>query len=352
MKIIATIGHQSLSEDMVRKIILGGADILRYNLSYRVIRENVNYIEAAQSIITELNSQARILLDFPNNKIRLGDFEEKIFAVREGEIITFRSGTYSPDCHEFVPVDTSKLGTKVYHGQSITIGDGQISVQVIDIINDDVILAQVQNSGIINYMKSFNFKYRIEKSELIKMHKTCLNIAAKVKPDYIAIPYIDEGTNEELKQMIVRENLTCKVLVEIAHSLPDHVFESICQDNFYNSVIIDRGEIAVNMPYERLGLYQKELIAIAKKIKKPIIISAQIIESVIQNYIPAKSDILDLTNIVLDGAEGIILGRETASTSRPIYTLSVVKKIISEVEKRRPLFTNEEDGEQEHAISP
>ena len=87
------------------------------------------------------------------------------------------------------------------------------------------------------------------------------------------------------------------------------------------------------MPYYKLGIYQQKVIDMAKKYKKIIIISTQILESTMQNFIPSRAEIIDLTNSLLKGVSGIMLCRETAISNRPAYVVSVAKKIINEVEK-------------------
>ena len=75
-------------------------------------------------------------------------------------------------------------------------------------------------------------------------------------------------------------------------------------------------------------------MAVAKKYAKPVIVSTQILDSTMDNFIPTRSDILDLTNLIIDGGNGIILSKETSASHRPIYAISVAKKIINEVEKQ------------------
>ena len=85
------------------------------------------------------------------------------------------------------------------------------------------------------------------------------------------------------------------------------------------------------MPYQKLGIYQKAVIKKAKENNKVILVGSQILESVIKNNIPARSDINDLTNILMDGADGILLCGETTNTARPVYAIAVAKKIITAV---------------------
>lgn len=335
MFIVATIGHTSLSEDKVRKIVLADADILRYNFSYRVVKENVEHIRTAERIIEELNSSVKILIDMPVDKIRLGDFDTKTFAVRENEELTFKSAPYSPDCNQFIPIEMSRLGDKTYVNQIITIGDGEVSFEVKEIINNDTIKARVLNNGILHYMKTFNCGHTNTEEAVLNTYKKDLDLVQNISPHFVAISYIEKDTNERIKQLIDSYNLGAKIIIKIERELSEYELEMICLDPYYGMILIDRGEIGVNIPYEKLGVYQKQIMAIARKFKKPTIVSTQILESTINNFIPSRSDILDLTNIVLDGADGIMLCMETAANQRPIYSLSVARKIIVEAEKHR-----------------
>ena len=337
MLIFATVGHTTLAEDQIRKIVLAGADVIRYNFAYRNISENIELVCTAQRIIEELNSSAQILIDFPLNKIRLGDFDIKIFAVRENQELILKSAPFSPNCYEYIPVDTQLLGQKVYVDQTITIGDGEISMQVIEILNTDTIKVKILNNGVINYIKTFNCKYRISEEVILKLYDETLEKISMIGPDKIAISFINFETNEKIKQLILSKNIQPKVIIKIEYGINESELEKICLDNFYNAILIDRGELGVNEPFEKLGYYQDLIIKTAKKFNKRIIVSTQILESTIYNYIPSRSDINDLTEIIRSGVDGIMFCMETSSSIRPAYPISVAKKIILEIQSHKKI---------------
>lgn len=332
MLIIAGIGLNSFSEDKIRKIILAGADVLRYNFSYRSIEVNSKHIQVARRIIEDLNTSAKILIDFPIGKVRLGDFDSKILGVREGEDFILRSGNYSPDCTQFIPVQLERLGEKVRLHQTITIGDGEIAMQVTQIIDHSSIKVKILNNGAIRFMKSFNAEQFFTEEEMLEKYKKIINKINTIKPDFIAFSFIDLETNEEIKKYLNKKipsgNDRPKKIIKIENREGLSRIKDICQDDFYDMIMIDRGELGVNLPFEDLGIIQKEITRLAQKLKKPIIVSTQILESTINNYTPYRSDIYGLTNMVLDGINGIMLCQETAIGLRPAYSISVAKKII------------------------
>lgn len=333
MLIIPTIGLNSLTEDKLRKIILSGADILRYNFAYRNIGEHPEYLRIFEKIKDELNSSVKLLIDFPTNKVRLGDFEGRLFVVREKNILTLRSAIYSHDCNEFLPVDMPKLGEKSYINQLISIGDGEVILEVTGIIDSETIQAKVLNNGTIKYMKTFNNGQFVNDESYINTCRQLVTGCDEFQPDYIAISYVNEELNNRLKTELSLNGKKYKTIIKMEYDIEDAELEKICQDPTYAMILIDRGEMGVNMPFEKIGLAQKKTIKKAKIHKKPTIVSTQILDSTVNNYIPNRADILNLTDMILDGVSGIVFCHETAVGTRPSYTISVAKKIINAVEE-------------------
>lgn len=332
MFIVASVGINSLEEEKIRKMVLAGADVIRFNFSYRSMEENSKTIQRGQKIIDEMNASTKILFDYPLKKIRLGDFDIKHFAVRENEEFIMQSGSYTPDCNQFIPVQITKLGEKTRLNQVITIGDGEVALLVISIIDADMIKVKIMNNGVIYFKKEFNMGYYKEKNYLFDEYKAINEQTNFLEPDYVAIPYIEEGFNEELKKIFFQKNFKPELIIKIEHKINDENLIKICSDKDYKMVLIDRGEIGVNLAFEKIGLWQKKICNIAKQYKKMVVVSTQILESTMNYYIPHRSEILDLTNMILDGVNGIMLCHETSYGLRPAYSISVAKKIISDVE--------------------
>ena len=326
MLIIASIGMTTAKENDIRKIILAGADIIRHNFSYYSPAKNIEYIKKTQIIIDDLHADTKQLIDFPLIKTRLGDFKNKILPVKEGEKFILKSAKYSDDCREYIPIQIKNIGEKVDKNQIITIGDGEIAIQVTDIIDKQSIKIKILNNGTIKYIKTINIEKPLNKNWVIERYKEIINLLKDTQYDYIAVSYIQKTINNDIKKILPKDK---KIIIKIENQNGLNDIEEIINDDFYSMVLIDRGELGVNTPYERIGIYQKEITNYAKKNKKPVIISTQILESAIDNYIPGRSDILNLTNMILDGISGIMFGQETVLGLRPSYPIYTAKKIIN-----------------------
>lgn len=335
MFIIATVGTHGVDKERIKKMILAGADILRYNLSYYPLISSTNHLSTIHQAKEELNSNAKLLIDFPSNKIRLGDFDNHVFGVQENQELVMQSATYSSDCEEFLPVSTTNLGEQVHINQIICIANGRVSVQVSDILNKDAIKVKILNNGTIKARQTFNNGTYSDNTKMLSTYKNTVNTVIAHNPNYVAIPYIDEEFNTALKNQTEFQSLTrnSRVIIKIEKEITVAELDTVCNDDSYSMILIDRGELGVNMPFEKSGLYQKKIMAAAKKYSKPAIISTQILDSVSENFIPSRAEILDITNSVLDGAAGILLSKETSVSRRPIYAITTAKKIIDAVSR-------------------
>ncbi len=334
MQIIAGVGLNSFDEKKIHKLVLAGADVLRYNFSYNNPEKNIKYIKDARKVIDELNASTKILVDMPTNKIRLGDFDLKILAVRESTTLIFKSGAYSHDCHQFIPVNVEKLGKKVKLSETITIGDGEIALHVQEIIDEDTILVQILNNGAIQYGKTFNIEYKLPAENIIEKYRKILDNIKTIDPDFIAISYLDSNIYTKTRELI-KDIGRAKIIVKIENNTDVENIEKILSDKSVHAILLDRGEMAVNMPFEKLGIIQKDILKKAKNTRKNVIMSTQILESTINNYIPYRSEIENVTNMVEEKIYGVMLCQETTFGSRPAYSVNVLKKIITAVEKNK-----------------
>ncbi len=179
---------------------------------------------------------------------------------------------------------------------------------------------------VIDVLKKLNKK---ERKQLIEDEGSCIILSTSGM-------LVGGPSVEYLKQAksLLKKYLGTKILPPIVSKIEtpkgvDKIDEIIKETDI---VMVARGDLALTAPYEALGVYQKEVIKAAKKAKKQVIVATQILESLLQRHMPTRSEILDLTNIVLDGADGIMFAKETGISETPGYSISVAKKIIDRVE--------------------
>lgn len=305
MFIIASVGLSNFSENKIRKIILAGADALRYTLSYGPIENTIERIKDSRRVIDELNSSVKIIVNLPSDQIRLAGphiprtvleneeailksaFPSCLLPPRENNNAT----QYTPTIvDEYIYVHLPELGNHVYINQIATIDQGKIALQITEIINKETVRVKFLNEGAIQSTLPIHIHQNTESEPYLNRLREVLIKLEEISPEYLAIPFVNPAINEKIKTLS-DFSWRPKIIARIENHIAAQNLEQICQDDFYDLIILNRGKLGLDMPFERLGIFQKEAIKMVKKYKKQVIISSQILEGTIHNYIPLRSDI-------------------------------------------------------------
>jgi pyruvate kinase len=168
---------------------------------------------------------------------------------------------------------------------------------------------------------------------MLSLYNDILEKTAEFEPRYLTVPSMNKKTEEKFRQLPALQNARFlrKLNIVAKISTPDGVenIEKICDDDFFQMIMINRGGLGVNLPFEKYGLIQQRLIAVAKKYNKPVILSSHMLDSTVNNYVPSRADICNLTEAVQNGIFAVSLEQESNLNKRSVYPISVAKKIIA-----------------------
>lgn len=347
MQIIASAGI-TLPKNQLTKLVLAGTDIIRYNFSHYSLEENINYVINARAEMEKIAGEAKDLFELPHNKIRLGYFHKKFIFVNEGDELIIKSGVLSADKIEdsdfFIPVSIENFGEKVEPGQIIKLANGNITIQVSEIIDKDSAKMMVLNSGRIEPFEMLNYSYTIADEDMLQKYDEILKAIKEISPDYLAIAYTHKKFFNEIKRLNSYQDIVkdTKIVLKIENEFNDEELQELFTEEGVHGFLLDRGMVAVNMPYELIGLYQKKILSYSKRYKKPTIVSTQILASAVNHFTPSKPEITDITNLVLEEASGIILSHHISHENRPAYAVSVAKRIIKSVKENKHKYLTAE----------
>lgn len=341
MYIVATISKNSYSADKIEKILQAGAQVLRFNFSHGNPEEMTQKIQVAREVITKLNleDQVRILADLPGNKIRLGSFPGGEYAVTQGQEVIFRSGVSSPDAREYVPINLEGISQYVTENEEISFGDGEIGFRVVRILGPDSFVAVALNSRYIPEGKGVNFGQAVDMFDHLTENTLAhIKHLKNIQPDWVAFSFVNSREKLADLKVLLDEHYpgnTACIVAKIESPLGIQNIEEIIKVT--DIIMIARGDLGLTVPFERLGLLQKQIIKLAKEKKKEVIVATQILDSLLDYYIPSRAEISDLTSIVLEGADGIMMAKETGISATPEHSVAVAKKIIDFVEDNRSI---------------
>ena len=341
-KIVATVGPACETYDQLKNLVIAGVNVFRLNFSHGSHEDKKKIIDNIRGINKELNCSVAILGDLQGPKLRVGEIEHNRLEVKEGDILTF-TNTKCVGTLEKIYVSYPNLAGDVVVGNTIMIDDGKIEVMVHSVETNGDVKVKVTLGGIISSKKGINLPDT--KISLPAMTEKDLEDAAfiiKEELDWVALSFVKRVADIEMLRAILNEHKSnAKIIakIEMPEALTNIRDLIIASD----AIMIARGDLGVELPVEKIPLIQKELIRKCIHRAKPVIVATQMMESMIDRVKPNRSEITDVANAVIEGADALMLSGETATGQFPVLVIETMRKIITEVEENGYKYNRSED---------
>lgn len=335
-KIVITLGPSTDKEGILEDIIRSGADVLRLNFSHGVSQDHYRRADLALKIMKKLNRNISLLGDLQGPKIRINGFKKKKINLQVNDDFILDSNLDNNNGTEKkVGFSYKKLPKELSCNDILLLDDGKIQLKVIKII-DEQIFTKVIIGGELTNNKGINkLGGGLSTSILTEKDKNDIIVASNIGVDYLAVsfPRSPEDLKEARKLMRSTGSMAHIVAkIERAEAVKTKkiMFEIVQESDV---IMIARGDLGVEIGDEQLIGVQKDLIKICHKLKKPVIVATQMMESMIYNSFPTRAEVSDVSNAVLDGTDAVMLSAETASGSFPVETVKKMSKICLGAEK-------------------
>ena len=341
-KIVATVGPACETYDQLKNLVIAGVNVFRLNFSHGSHEDKKKIIDNIRGINKELNCSVAILGDLQGPKLRVGEIENNRLEVKEGDILTF-TNTKCIGTLEKIYVSYPNLAGDVVVGNTIMIDDGKIEVIVHSVEANGDVKVKVTLGGIISSKKGVNLPDT--KISLPALTEKDLEDAAFIineELDWVALSFVKRVADIEMLRGILDEHKSnAKIIakIEMPEALTNIRDIIIASD----AIMIARGDLGVELPVEKIPLIQKELIRKCIHRAKPVIVATQMMESMIDRVKPNRSEITDVANAVIEGADAVMLSGETATGQFPVLVIETMRKIISEVEENGYKYNRSED---------
>lgn len=333
MFITATVYKSPLDLDKVREMINAGASILRIKFAHVSYEEAVQVIKKIKKLIDFLGTDTKILADLPEHKVRLGGLEKGKENVVSDKIYTMRPGKFSKTIDDFVPVALESIEGCFEVGDKISIGDGEVSFDVVESVSLQEVRIKFPKGGFVDQYRSLMSHRLADSLPHCDVAVASLSLFKNVRPDYLALSFVDSGDyinrfKRRIKELYGDE-WQPKILAKIESPQGLANIQEIAE--LADEIVLARGDLGLTTDYTRVILEQKRVCEVGRKNNTPVVVATQILESCLQKAIPARSEIADLTNIMLDGASGIWLSQETSLHHSPGQVVGIAKKIINAI---------------------
>ena len=331
-KIVATVGPACDTFEAMVALVKAGVNVFRLNFSHGSHESKADIITSIRSINRTLPYNIAILADLQGPKLRVGDIENNALLIQPGDTLTF-TNTKCIGTKEKIYVSYPNLHNDVIPGNIIMIDDGKLEVKVVAILPNNDVQVEVIMGGVLSSKKGINLPdTKISLPSLTEKDLADLDFILTQDVDWIALSFVKNVKDiTELKAILKERNSKAKVIAKIempeaVNNIRDIIIES-------DGIMIARGDLGVELPVEKIPLLQKEIIRKCMHRAKPVIVATQMMESMIDRVKPNRSEITDVANAVLEGADALMLSAETATGQHPTLVIETMSKIILEVEK-------------------
>ncbi|MBS1751645.1 MAG: pyruvate kinase [Bacteroidetes bacterium] len=341
-KIVATVGPSSDTYEKILELTRAGVNVFRLNFSHGSYDDKLRIINYINQINLTEPYNISILADLQGPKLRVGEIENGSMSLTPGDILTF-TNEKCVGTKEKIYVSYPNLAQDVEVGNKILIDDGKIEVKVVGITKDNDVKVEVTMPGILLPKKGVNLPdTKISLPALTEKDLADLNFMIEHEVDWIALSFVRKVDDIKILRSILQEKKSkSKVMAKI--EMPEaltNLREIILESD---GVMVARGDLGVELPVEQVPLIQKDIVRKCIHRGKPVIVATQMMESMMDRIKPNRSEITDVANAVLDGADAVMLSGETAMGQHPVLVVETMRKIILEVEKKEYGYNREED---------
>lgn len=340
-KIVATIGPASSSKEVLREMFLAGLNVCRLNFSHGAYEVHQDVIKVIRELNDETGLNVAILADLQGPKIRTDEMENNgVELVNDQEVLIVTEKVLGT-AKKF-SINYSKLPEDVNPGERILLDDGKLALEVIKTDGSKEILAKVVHGGILSSKKGVNFpNTRISMPSLTAKDLEDLNFALDQNVDWIGLSFVRSARDIiELKHIIANRKCKAKVVAKIEKPEAIEDIDEIIRKS--DALMVARGDLGVEVPYQSVPLIQKMLINKCILHAKPVIVATQMMETMITNITPTRAEVNDVANAVLDGADAVMLSGETSVGKFPVEVIKTMSNIVTEMENFGGIYNKEE----------
>ena len=325
-KIVCTLGPASWSPERIDALIEAGMDVARINFSHGELERHAETIANVRAAAKKAKRPIALLGDLQGPKIRVGVLPRPV-ELKPGDTVTFApEGEHAPG---ELPTTFSELADDVEVGDVVLLADGLMELIVEDVAPPRVTM-RVIHGGELTSNKGINLPTtRISIPSLTPKDLRDLDFALEQELDYLALSFVRSA--EDVLDLVRRiPEGGPLVVVKVEKGLALENLQAILDVSA--AAMVARGDLGVELPFERVPLAQKRMIQLANLSSRPVITATQMLESMIENPRPTRAEASDVANAIIDGTDAVMLSAETATGKFPIQAVSSMVRIAQEIE--------------------
>ncbi len=330
-KIVCTLGPATEREETLKQMMLAGMNVARLNFSHGTHEQQKKYADAVKKLRGELGLPVALMLDTKGPEIRTGEFAAPV-VLKAGDRYTLTTREVPGD-GTICSVSFPRLPAEVGPGTKILIDDGLIGLKV-DSTTDTDILCTVLNGGEVSSHKSINVPgLHLSLPFISEKDRSDIAFAVREDFDFIAASFTRSAQDildlrGELKKL---DSHKIRLIPKIENSDGVRNIDEILRVS--DGVMIARGDLGVEIPFEEIPSIQKQIIKKASNAGLQVITATQMLDSMIKNPRPTRAETTDVATAIYDGTSAIMLSGETAAGAYPVEAVRTMAKIAECTER-------------------
>jgi pyruvate kinase len=325
-KIVATLGPSSSDPGVIRQLLQAGVNVVRINFSHGTHDKHAQVIQTVRALADELRLPVAILGDLQGPRIRIGVLPEPLH-LHQGQKLTLVHESQA-EAGE-IPVTYDHIAEDVRPGATILINDGLLDLQV-DSIAGARVHCTVRVGGLLSSNKGMNLPgIEVSAPSLTEKDRADLTFAVAQDLDYLALSFVRRSEDIAALRALLPQGMLIVAKIEKDSALER--IEEILQAT--DAVMVARGDLGVELPFESVPLQQKRIIALAARYGRPVITATQMLESMIEHPRPTRAEASDVANAILDGTDAVMLSAETAAGRYPVLAVDAMRRITTAAEQ-------------------
>lgn len=326
-RILATLGPATDPPGVLDALLAAGVNVVRLNFSHGDPADQIARAEAVRAAALRAGVEVGILADLPGPKIRIERFAEGRVALKAGQRFDLVASADAP-LGDATQVGVSYLGLPgdVRPGDMLLLDDGLVQLQV-EALDGARIISRVQNDGALSDRKGLNkLGGGLSLGALTARDRELIAIVAGMGADFIAVSFCRTADDiEEARRLAASHGCDAGIVAKIERAEAIEHLASIVAAS--DAVMVARGDLGVEIGDAALPGLQKKIIREALQQGRVVITATQMLQSMVDNPIPTRAEVLDVANAVIDGSDAVMLSQETAAGRHPLAAVEAMARV-------------------------
>ena len=328
-KITASIGPSSESKEVLTNMIKAGVNVCRLNFSHDTGDVQGAKIDMIRSVSAELGKPVAIMIDIQGPKHRIGIFEtENHYPLKVGQKFILDSDP-TPGNETRVQLPDSDVMRSLSVGDKILLNDGKIELRV-DAVFDDKIETTVIRGDEIWSRRGFNLPDTdIDTEILTPKDKADLEYAITKNPDWVAVSFVQRAEDIAFVRDFIAQRTSHPIKIIAKIERPNAVKRIVDIATAADGIMIARGDLAVEMPFEQVPAISRQIIRECRKLNRPVIMATQMLSSMVHSEFPTRAEISDVANAAYLRTDATMTSEETTIGDDPVNVIDTMNKILT-----------------------